>query len=41
MVCRKAPSLPTKASRMAVIAAQVMMPGLKTLVRATAPETSE
>ncbi len=40
-VCSRAPTLPTKARRMAVIAVQVMTAGLQILVRATAPVTSE
>ena len=41
IVCSSAPTFPTKASRMAKIAAQVMMAGLKARVRVTAPVTSE
>ncbi|CSA36484.1 Uncharacterised protein [Vibrio cholerae] len=40
MVCSSAPSLPTKASTMAVIAAQVMIAGLNARVSITAPVTS-
>ena len=41
MVESTAPSLPTKASTIAVIAAKVMIAGLYAFVRLTAPVTSE